>query len=158
MLLHSAILLLAEFFRNHPKTLKDRSSILHLDEGILLQIFDYLNIFDLLQAGQVCKTWYRIARDCTLWKSLDLKPLKKPFSSGNELEYFFLHHPVTRLINLDLSGLQLTGRVFTALTTNCPRLKKLVLNAANFVTEENWKRWRKFSISRKVRIRRPSLS
>lgn len=133
-MLNSAILVWAEGSKNLPRNLPN-TSILHLDEGIILEIFDYLNILDLLQAGQVCKQWYRISRDYYLWKSLDLKTLRKPFSKENAMENFIRRCPVSRLIKLDLSGLQLTGRIFTTLAVHCLHLKKLVLNSANFGAE-----------------------
>ncbi|XP_031561302.1 F-box/LRR-repeat protein 20-like [Actinia tenebrosa] len=135
LMLHSAILLWTDCSRNNSKSLPN-TSILHLDEGILLEIFDYLDILDLLRAGQVCQQWYRISRDYYLWKSLDLKTLRKPFSKDNSIETLFRRCPVSRLINLDLSGLQLTGRIFTTLAQNCLHLRKLVLNSTNFVAEE----------------------
>lgn len=133
-MLNSAILVWADCSPNRPKRLST-TSVLHLDEGILVEIFDYLSILDLLHAGQVCKQWYRISRDYYLWKSLDLKTLSKPFSKENILELFLRKCPVSRLINLDLSGLQLTGRAFTTLAVQCVHLKKLVLNSATFTAE-----------------------
>ncbi|PVD26670.1 hypothetical protein C0Q70_14348 [Pomacea canaliculata] len=41
----------------------------------MLQIFQFLQIPDLLHASQVCSTWLQIARQRTLWQSVNLKDL-----------------------------------------------------------------------------------
>lgn len=43
-----------------------------LPDDVLLRIFYFLNKRELLQASLVCATWRRLARDGSLWCSLDL--------------------------------------------------------------------------------------
>ena len=51
----------------------------NIPEEILLQIFQYLNVWDLLLATQVCKQWKNISEDKLLWEKL----LKRDFSHVN---------------------------------------------------------------------------
>ena len=44
-----------------------------LDEYSLLQVFSYLNVSDLSNASVVCKSWYMVANDDFLWKTLFLR-------------------------------------------------------------------------------------
>ncbi|KAL8590040.1 hypothetical protein ACOMHN_007065 [Nucella lapillus] len=41
-----------------------------LPDEILLEIFTYLDVVSLLQASQVCKRWYDVARDNALWQRI----------------------------------------------------------------------------------------
>ncbi|KAM6224374.1 S-phase kinase-associated protein 2 [Rhynchocyon petersi] len=43
-----------------------------LPDELLLNIFSYLCLPELLKASGVCKTWYRLASDESLWQTLDL--------------------------------------------------------------------------------------
>ena len=43
-----------------------------LPDDVLLRIFYFLNKRELLKASFVCTTWRRLARDGSLWSSLDL--------------------------------------------------------------------------------------
>ena len=44
-----------------------------LDEYSLLQIFSYLSINDLAHVSKVCQSWYLVASDDSLWRSLFLR-------------------------------------------------------------------------------------
>ncbi|XP_070792048.1 S-phase kinase-associated protein 2 [Pituophis catenifer annectens] len=43
-----------------------------LPDELLLGIFSYLNLTDLLKVSQVCQRWHRLSLDESLWQSLDL--------------------------------------------------------------------------------------
>ncbi|XP_077203099.1 S-phase kinase-associated protein 2 isoform X1 [Paroedura picta] len=43
-----------------------------LPDELLLGIFSYLTLADLLKVSQVCRRWHRLSMDESLWKSLDL--------------------------------------------------------------------------------------
>ncbi|XP_074546684.1 S-phase kinase-associated protein 2 [Halichoeres trimaculatus] len=47
----------------------------HLPEELLLRIFLYLPLPDLLRLSSVCKRWHRLAFDESLWHSVDLEGL-----------------------------------------------------------------------------------
>jgi hypothetical protein len=138
LVLHSAMFVWADVSRNNGAEQVEQNDtlIVHLNEGILLDILEYLNILDLLRVAQVCKQWYRVSRDYYLWKSLDLWILRKPLCHENSLEKFLKEYPVSKVISLNLSGLELSGLTFTILATNCRHLRKLVLKSTNLGTEK----------------------
>ena len=45
----------------------------YLDEYSLLKVFSYFNVLDLAKVSKVCKSWYIVANDDFLWKSLFLR-------------------------------------------------------------------------------------
>lgn len=52
-----------------------------LPDSLLLDIFAYIEVADLLRVGQVCNSWNRVANDEFLWKSLFLRDWKVPRSA-----------------------------------------------------------------------------
>ncbi|CAN0067947.1 unnamed protein product [Lampetra planeri] len=47
-----------------------------LPEAVLLHIFGFLSVGEVLRVNRVCKFWRRLARDRCLWKNVDLTPYK----------------------------------------------------------------------------------
>lgn len=47
-----------------------------MSDSILLSIFQYLTPRELMIAGEVCRSWYRVSRDEFLWKYLFYRTYK----------------------------------------------------------------------------------
>jgi len=47
-----------------------------MSDSILLSIFQYLTPRELLTAGEVCRSWFRVSRDEFLWKYLFYRTYK----------------------------------------------------------------------------------
>jgi len=47
-----------------------------MSDSILLSIFQYLTPRELMTAGEVCQSWYRVSRDEFLWKYLFYRTYK----------------------------------------------------------------------------------
>lgn len=47
-----------------------------MSDSILLSIFQYLTPKELMTAGEVCRSWYRVSRDEFLWKYLFYRTYK----------------------------------------------------------------------------------
>lgn len=47
-----------------------------MSDSILLNIFQYLTPKELMTAGEVCQSWYRVSRDEFLWKYLFYRTYK----------------------------------------------------------------------------------
>jgi ankyrin repeat protein len=71
--------------------------ITELPDELGLEIMKYLTLRDLVKAGQVCKNWYRLARDKsfdTLWRNCILNrcaPLPYSASTAYDVEKVFMH-------------------------------------------------------------------
>jgi len=42
----------------------------YANQQVLYSIFQYLNVRDLLRAGETCSTWHNASMDSLLWKAL----------------------------------------------------------------------------------------
>ncbi|XP_022329396.1 F-box/WD repeat-containing protein 5-like isoform X2 [Crassostrea virginica] len=71
-----------------------------LTDPILLDVFSYLDSHDLITAAQICKNWYRVSQDETLWRRLVFKRLGCSYSCPvdatwkTELKRLIYHVPV----------------------------------------------------------------
>lgn len=106
------------------------SIVSSLDDGILLHIFAHLQLMDLVQVGLVCRQWYRVSRDFTLWRRLDLTSLRQIVTNNDCMGEIFKFYPITRLETLDLTGLQVPLVTLSVVAEKCTKLKKLVLKSA----------------------------
>lgn len=67
----------------------------YMPDSILLNIFQYLTPKELMTAGEVCRSWYRVSHDEFLWKDLFYQTYKidsdvgiMPGTSGHILMIF----------------------------------------------------------------------
>ena len=69
-------------------------------EEVILHIYGYLDVKDLLMSASVCKKWYRLTNDESLWKKMGLKVFNQIFEKNeltikeqviNKLHFFPVH-------------------------------------------------------------------
>ena len=56
------------------------SEILKFPDNVLLIVFSHLDTASLVRASKVCKKWYTLAKDVSLWRKLDIRSIPKPLS------------------------------------------------------------------------------
>jgi len=67
-------------------------------EEVLLNIFDYLNPKELAKSGQVCRKWYQLSQDYTLWKKFTQAEKKDTVQTWKS-------HVVTEILSKPFLGL-----------------------------------------------------
>ncbi|XP_052010589.1 F-box/LRR-repeat protein 12-like [Xyrauchen texanus] len=105
----------------------------YFPENILIDILSYLNVRELVRMSRVCRHWRQLVKDQRLWRAVDLSTWKRVTSRvlwtllrqylGRGLRYL-------RLRGLLLSargGAFLTESWLQALTSRCPRLRRICL-------------------------------
>uniref|UniRef100_A0A8D0G3Y0 S-phase kinase-associated protein 2 n=1 Tax=Sphenodon punctatus TaxID=8508 RepID=A0A8D0G3Y0_SPHPU len=114
-----------------------------LPDELLLGIFSYLPLIDLLKTSQVCWRWHRLAFDDSLWQTLDLSgksllpgvigqllpvgvtAFHCPWSCiGNPL---FKSNGLLRVQHMDLSGCAITVVDLQGILCRCHKLQNLSL-------------------------------
>ncbi|KAG8456712.1 hypothetical protein GDO86_002479 [Hymenochirus boettgeri] len=63
------------FIARRPRIVRPAQTVISWDalpDELLLGIFSYLHLSDLLRVSRVCKRWHRLSCDESLWHSLDL--------------------------------------------------------------------------------------
>lgn len=110
------------------------TSIFILSDGLLLRVFKNLSVKDLLCVSRVCKHWYSVASDKTLWELLYLKPFYRQLGRENcELHFEkLILYRFSVVCSLDLSGFTLASSTLRLLDATCKNLRKLVLKAVKF--------------------------
>ncbi len=86
---HSSTLTSSEQQMTHPSNSTDLS-ILDLPDEVYLHLFSFLSPLDLCQISNVCKKWYRLATDDTVWRQRlirDIKSWQSISSRSNPLSY-----------------------------------------------------------------------
>lgn len=68
-----------------------------LPDSILLQIFSYIEVYDLMRASQSCRAWNRVANDEFVWKHLFYKDWKVKPSIGRAPDKHSWMHEYKRL-------------------------------------------------------------
>uniref|UniRef100_M3XIZ2 F-box and leucine rich repeat protein 12 n=2 Tax=Latimeria chalumnae TaxID=7897 RepID=M3XIZ2_LATCH len=110
-----------------------KEELIHcLPESVLLEIFTFLPVKDLLRIGRVCKRWRRLVYDKRLWKEVDLTPYK---ISSKILWHLVRHYLGTSLRTLKVKGLLhsvkkqefLKEALLSELAKRCPNLTELYL-------------------------------
>ncbi|XP_039203832.1 S-phase kinase-associated protein 2 isoform X2 [Crotalus tigris] len=127
-----------------------------LPDELLLGIFSYLNLTDLLKVSQVCQRWHRLSLDESLWQTLDLAGKNLlPGVIGQLLPLGVIAFRCPRscigtplfktsrsiaqnpnLVRLNLSGCSgFSADTVEMLLKSCPRLEELNLGWCDFTTE-----------------------
>uniref|UniRef100_UPI003AAB3AF0 F-box/LRR-repeat protein 12-like n=1 Tax=Centroberyx gerrardi TaxID=166262 RepID=UPI003AAB3AF0 len=105
----------------------------YFPENILIDVLSYLSVRELVRAGRVCKRWRRLVKDQRLWRLVDLTAWKGVTSRILWVllrQYLGCGLRCLRLRGLLLSargGIFLSESWLKALSTKCPRLRKLYL-------------------------------
>ncbi|KAE8636487.1 hypothetical protein XENTR_v10003010 [Xenopus tropicalis] len=114
-----------------------------LPDELLLGIFNYLHLIDLLRAARVCKRWHRLLTDESLWHSLDLTgkhladgiigrvlslgvvTFRCPRSCMGEPMFTKTRH--LRLLHMDLSNSTVSVGALQSILSRCHKLQNLSL-------------------------------
>ncbi|KAM7305896.1 F-box/LRR-repeat protein 12 [Ixodes scapularis] len=116
---------------------KFTTTIEHLPDYVLLNIFNYLDFLELCVIGLVCRKWYALSRDRTLHRRVDLshveltpKQLKLLLQmramppAVEELRVFGDHHC--------LWACSVSPRALGRIQRRCPRLRRLHIHNFSF--------------------------
>ena len=100
-------------------------NINNMPASILLQVFNNLNLCDLLKrAALVCKRWNRLSVDADLWREINFNGLLK-ITDDVLLKYTNIN---SRLSFLDVTDLRLiTNHAMETAVSHCVHLKTLTL-------------------------------
>ncbi|XP_069460130.1 F-box/LRR-repeat protein 12 [Ambystoma mexicanum] len=78
----------------------------YLPDSILVEVFSFLSVRDLLRSSRVCKHWKRLVLDKALWRNVDLSPHK--------INSKVLWHLVRRYLGGSLKALKVKGLLHSA--------------------------------------------
>ncbi|XP_065069234.1 F-box/LRR-repeat protein 2-like [Rhopilema esculentum] len=56
------------------------AEILKFPDNVLLLVFAHLDTASLIKASKVCKKWYTLSKDSSLWRKLDIRSIPKALS------------------------------------------------------------------------------
>ncbi|OCU02597.1 hypothetical protein XELAEV_18008360mg [Xenopus laevis] len=129
-----------------PRVARPAQSVISWDalpDELLLGIFNYLHLIDLLRASRVCKRWQRLLTDESLWHSLDLTGkhvadgvIGRVLSLGVVLfrcprscigEPMFTKTRPLRLHHMDLSNCTISVGALQSILSRCFKLQNLSL-------------------------------
>ncbi|XP_028837139.1 S-phase kinase-associated protein 2 [Denticeps clupeoides] len=114
-----------------------------LPDELLLRIFSYLGLRDLLKMSRVCKRWHRLWCDESLWRGVDLAGkaqlnaalgqvlalgvlrLRCPYTFVGEID--LQHKRNLRVQHMDLSGCNISTGVLETIISGCRQLQNLSL-------------------------------
>lgn len=71
----------------HVPPRRGKATIYDLPSEIIMKIFEYLTMGDLLSAAQVCHLWHQLSSDNMLWKPLLEKCLPQQTLTGNQEQH-----------------------------------------------------------------------
>lgn len=111
--------------------------LLSLHKDVLLMIFSFLPLEDLLRACRVCHWWYRLSFDRSLWKSIDLKRFTTRLTDLLDIEMLILKRFCNKIQCLDLSGFTVSEGTLNILASSCKELRVLKLKSVTFTTDTN---------------------
>ena len=102
-----------------------------LPESVLLKIFSYFHIDELIRVCRVNCKWRRVAYDWHLWQKVSLAKYSKSITDLALRKLIRNIFPV-KLRCLDLTKFNVSSGTLHILSKNCPRLKTLILEYVNF--------------------------
>ncbi|XP_031552868.1 F-box/LRR-repeat protein 17-like [Actinia tenebrosa] len=114
----------------------------HLPDNIILQIVSYLNSQDCVKASMLCKKWYNVCQDRSLWNKMDFSS-KSAISSNVKLKdkdiiCLIIRLPVAVVSAIDFSGhccRSLTNFTLFHIARRCHLLHTLNLSNCKLVTD-----------------------
>ena len=102
-----------------------------LPDFVLLKIFSYFHIEELVGMSRVNSEWQRVAFDWYLWQEVSLEKYNKRMTDLTLRKLIRNIFP-GKLRYLDLTRFNATSGTLHVLRKTCPRLKTLILEYANF--------------------------
>ncbi len=103
------------------------TTIHFLPDQVLLQIFLYLKLRELITVSAVCKRWHRLCYDSRLWVNLDLSQDMQIRKVNNKSVKYILRR-TTSIREINLSGRKcrrVGNHSLTYISRYCPQLKSL---------------------------------
>ena len=102
-----------------------------IPESILLRIFSYLRIGELLRVSRVNSDWRRVAHDSCLWQEVSLRKY------SNNIPDLMLRKLIKNFFSkklkyLDLTSFNVSSGTLYVLSKNCPRIRSLALEKVIF--------------------------
>ena len=113
----------------------------YLPELVLLQIFAFLGLKDLMMASAVCKRWRRLCHDDRFWINLDLSQDINIRRLCNKSVKYILRR-TTNIRNLNLSGNRcrwVTNDSLFHISRYCPKLRSLNVSSRRKITDKGMK-------------------
>ena len=105
----------------------DETAICFLPDQVLLQIFSYFKLRELIMVSAVCKRWHRLCYDSRLWVNLDLSQDMQIRKVNNKSVKYILRR-TTSIREINLSGRKcrrVGNNSLTYISRYCPQLKNL---------------------------------
>ncbi|CAF0936777.1 unnamed protein product [Brachionus calyciflorus] len=105
-----------------------------LPDEILLKIFSYLDLRDLVKCGRVSRLWNQLSKCDELWRQFSLTDIQKPKWCPSKLvKLDFTNHLITQrfspnITRVDLAKLCFTFETLDLLFQNCQHIKSLCIN------------------------------
>ena len=106
--------------------------VFSLHEEIVLRIFSFLPLSDLIRVSRVCRWWYRLSFDRFLFKNVDLRPFATRLTDPVKIELLFTKRMASIVQCLDLSGFNISGETLRILASSCSQLRVLKLKSVTF--------------------------
>lgn len=106
--------------------------VFSLHEEVVLRIFSFLPLSDLIRVSRVCRWWYRLSFDRFLFKNVDLRPFATRLTDPVKIELLFTKRMASIVQCLDLSGFIISGETLRILASSCSQLRVLKLKSVTF--------------------------
>ena len=106
--------------------------VFSLHEEVVLRIFSFLPLSDLIRVSRVCRWWYRLSFDRFLFKNVDLRPFATRLTDPVKMELLFTKRMASIVQCLDLSGFNISGETLRILASSCSQLRVLKLKSVTF--------------------------
>ena len=106
--------------------------VFSLHEEVVLRIFSFLPLSDLIRVSRVCRWWYRLSFDRFLFKNVDLRPCATRLTDPVKIELLFTKRMASIVQCLDLSGFNISGETLRILASSCSQLRVLKLKSVTF--------------------------
>ena len=106
--------------------------VFSLHEEVVLRIFSFLPLSDLIRVSRVCRWWYRLSFDRFLFKNVDLRPFATRLTDPVKIELLFTKRMASIVQCLDLSGFNISGETLRILASSCSQLRVLKLKSVTF--------------------------
>ena len=113
--------------------------VFSLHEEVVLRIFSFLPLSDLIRVSRVCRWWYRLSFDRFLFKNVDLRPFATRLTDPVKIELLFTKRMASIVQCLDLSGFNISGETLRILASSCSQLRVLKLKSVTFTPGTNGK-------------------
>lgn len=108
------------------------SSICKLPANIMLNIFRHLDVKSLCTASRVCRLWYNLVSDKSLWRIVDLRPWRLPLRTlwkavRNRLSDSVTELRVRGFIGTSKKAENVSPSLLEEIRQKCPNLEKMSL-------------------------------